>query len=271
MDAFICTTCGTQFAPTEAPPPSCLVCTDERQYVGQLGQSWTTLPKLTRSHMTTFRDEAGLIGIGTAPNIGIGQRALLLRTPHGNILWDCISLVEPVAVEMIKGVGGLAAIAISHPHYYTAMLEWSRAFGGATIYLHAADREWVMRDGPEIEYWQGDTRTIAPGVTLIRCGGHFEGGAVLHHAAGSGGRGALLSGDILQVVADRAHLGFMRSYPNFIPLGAAAVRAIEERLRPWSFEAIYGAFWNAVIPQNAAAAFARSVQRHIDWLARDAM
>ena len=27
-------------------------------------------------------------------------------------------------------LGGIAAIAISHPHYYTSMVEWSRAFGG---------------------------------------------------------------------------------------------------------------------------------------------
>jgi hypothetical protein len=271
VDAFICTTCGTQFEPTEAPPQSCPVCMDERQYIGALGQSWTTLPKLTRSHMTTFRDEAGLIGIGTSPNFGIGQRALLVRTSGGNILWDCISLVDPAAVELIKGLGGLAGIAISHPHYYTTMLEWSRAFGGVPIHLHAADREWVMRDGPEIAFWEGDTKTIAPGLTLIRCGGHFEGGTVLHHAAGAAGRGALLSGDILQVVADRAHLGFMRSYPNFIPLGAAAVRAVAARLEGWPFDAIYGAFWNAVIPRDAAQALIRSVERHVAWLERPAL
>ncbi len=224
-----------------------------------------------RSHMTTVRDEAGLIGIGTSPNFGIGQRALLVQTPDGNILWDCISLVEPAAVALIKGLGGLAAIAISHPHYYTTMLEWSRAFGGVPVHLHAADRAWVMRNGPEIVFWEGDSKTLAPGLTLIRCGGHFEGGTVLHHAAGAAGRGALLSGDILQVVADRAHLGFMRSYPNFIPLGAAAVRAIAARLQPWSFDAIYGAFWNGVIPRDAMTALTRSVQRHIDWLGRDAL
>lgn len=271
MDAFICTTCGTQFEPANAPPQSCPVCTDERQYVGALGQSWTTLPKLIRSHMTTVRDEAGLIGIGISPQFGIGQRALLVRSPGGNILWDCISLVDPAVVELIRGLGGLAGIAISHPHYYTAMLEWSRAFGSVPIHLHAADREWVMHAGPEIAFWEGETKTIAPGLTLIRCGGHFEGGAVLHDAAGGAGRGALLSGDILQVVADRAHLGFMRSYPNYIPLGAAAVRAVAARLQGWPFDAIYGAFWGAVIPRDATQALSRSVERHVEWLARPAL
>lgn len=271
MEAFICTTCGSQFEPADRPPQSCPICLDERQYVGPTGQNWTTLKQLARSHMTTFRDEFGMIGIGTTPNIGIGQRALLVQTPQGNILWDCISLVEPAAVALIKGLGGLAGIAISHPHYYTTMLEWSRAFGGVPIYLHAADRDWVMRHGKEIVFWEGDSKTIGSGLTLIRCGGHFEGGTVLHHEAGADGRGALLSGDILQVVADRAHLGFMRSYPNFIPLGAAAVHAVAARVRPWRFDVIYGAFWNAVIPRDAQAALSRSVQRHVDWLAREPM
>ena len=95
--------------------------------------------------MPTFRDEAGLTGIGIAPAFGINQRALLVPSDDGNVLWDCISLVSDVMVELIKGVGGLKAIAISHPHYYTTMVEWSRAFGGIPVYLHAADQDSIMR------------------------------------------------------------------------------------------------------------------------------
>ena len=43
MDAFICSTCGTQYPPHDAPPPSCAICTDARQYVPLTGQAWTTL------------------------------------------------------------------------------------------------------------------------------------------------------------------------------------------------------------------------------------
>lgn len=268
MNSFICTACGTQFAPSAAPPALCPICTDERQYVPQSGQAWTTLDRLSSSHMTAFRDEGGLIGLGASPSFAIGQRALLVRHPAGNILWDCISVIDPVSVELIKGLGGLRGIAISHPHYYTAMQEWSRAFGGIPIHLNAADREWVMHDGPAIDYWEGATKEIAPGLTLIRCGGHFEGGQILHWAAGAGGKGALLSGDLLQVLPDGKHLGFMRSYPNLIPLGAAAVRAIAAIVEPWPFDAIYGAFWNRVIPCCAKPALAASVARHLHWVER---
>ena len=100
------------------------------------------------THMATFRREAELIGIGTAPLFGIGQRALLVRTPHGNVLWDCIGLIDDAMVEIVNGLGGLKAIAISHPHYYTAMTEWSAAFGDIPVYLHAADQRWIMRSAP---------------------------------------------------------------------------------------------------------------------------
>ncbi len=269
MDAFVCITCGTQYAPTPAPPPRCRICDEDRQFVPPGGQSWTTLPQLRRSHMPTFRDEAGLVGIGIAPAFGINQRALLVPGEDGNVLWDCISLVSDVMVDLIKGVGGLKAIAISHPHYYSTMVEWSRAFGDIPVYLHAADREWIMQPDPCLDLWTGDTKEIMPGLTLLRVGGHFDGGTVLHWAQGCEGRGALLSGDILQVVADRKHLGFMRSYPNFIPHGAGAVRTIAERVMPFEYDAIYGAFWNAVISHGARQAMQTSVERHIEWLGRD--
>ena len=268
MHAFICTTCGSQFAPSTEPPASCPICTDERQYLLPTGQSWTTLERLALTHMTSYRDDGGLIGLSPSPSFGIGQRALLVRTPGGNVLWDCISRLDQVTVELINGLGGLSAIAISHPHYYTTMLEWSRAFGDIPVHLHAADREWVMRDGPALAFWDGDTKELAPGLTLIRCPGHFDGGQLLHWADGPSGRGAMLSGDLLQVVPDRAHLAFMRSYPNLIPLGVAAVRRIAEIVEPWTFDAIYGAFWDRVIPTGGKQAFRTSIARHIAWLER---
>lgn len=271
MDAFICTTCGTQYEASEKPPAACVICEEERQFVLPTGQSWTTLARLHKTHMATFHDECGLIGIGMAPNFGIAQRALLVRAPDGNILWDCISLIDDTMVEVINGLGGLKAIAISHPHYYTTMVEWSRAFGNIPVYLHKADAEWVMRSGPSLSFWDGPTKTIGDGLTLIRTGGHFEGGTVLHWKQAAGGKGAILSGDLLQVVADGKFLGFMRSYPNFIPLGEKAVRAVAATVEPYDYDVIYGAFWDRVIPRGGKAAMAASVERHIKWLNSDAL
>lgn len=196
----ICTTCGTQYAAMEAPPALCTICSDERQYIGWNGQQWTTLEELRRGHTNLVRqEEPNLIGIGTQPKFAIGQRALLVQSPGGNVLWDGISLIDDATIEAVRSRGGLAAIAVSHPHYYASMVEWSRAWGGVPIYLHAADRRWVMRPDPAIAFWDGEALDLHDGLTLVRCGGHFEGGTVLHWPAGAEGRGALLTGDILQV------------------------------------------------------------------------
>jgi hypothetical protein len=263
MPHFICTTCGTQYAETEHPPAKCKICTDERQYVGWQGQQWTTLGDLQKSHQLVVRlEEAGLYGIGMEPSFAIGQRALLVMHPDGNVLWDCIPLVDDGLVQMLRGIGGISAIAISHPHYYASMIEWSRAFD-CPIYLHAADRQWVMRPDPAIEFWDGETREISSGLSLIRCGGHFEGGTVLHWPEGAGGKGAILSGDILQVVQDRRWVSFMYSYPNLIPLSASTVRRIVASVDPFEFERVYGAWWGKTVLTEAKAAVRRSGERYI--------
>ena len=210
MPAFICTTCGTEFAETQQPPGDCPICEEPRQYVKATGQQWTTLERLRLTNRNSIKfKEPGLIGIGIEPHFAIGQRALFLRSPGGNILWDCLPLLDQAVVECLKGLGGVSAIAISHPHYYSSMAEWSQAFGGIPIYLHADDHQWVMRSDKDIIFWRGETNSLGDGLTLIRCGGHFEGGTVLHWPGGADGRGALLTGDIIQVVADRKHVSFM--------------------------------------------------------------
>jgi hypothetical protein len=263
MPAFICTTCGSQFAPTERAPARCPICDEDRQYVPPSGQSWTTHDAMTRSHFNCFRQhEADLIGIGTAPAFAIGQRALLLKTDRGNVLWDCISLLDEATVAIVKALGGLIGVAISHPHYYASMVEWAHAFD-APIHLHAGDREWVMRPDPAIKFWDGDTLPLASGVTLIRCGGHFAGGTVLHWAQGADGRGALLSGDIVQVLPNTNFVSFMRSYPNFFPLSAPAVERIGALLKPYPFEIIYGAWFDRIVPRDGKAIVERCVARYV--------
>jgi hypothetical protein len=121
MDYWICTTCGTQFAQSETPPQACPICSDQRQYIGDEGQRWTTLATMQAGNFhNVFKEyEPHLTGIGTEPSFAIGQRALLLQTDQGNVLWDCISYLDGNTVAAIQQRGGLKAIAISHPHFYT--------------------------------------------------------------------------------------------------------------------------------------------------------
>jgi glyoxylase-like metal-dependent hydrolase (beta-lactamase superfamily II) len=264
MPNFICTTCGTQYAERDQPPDACALCQDERQYVKATGQHWTTLERLRLTNRNSIKfEEPGMIGVGIDPTFAIGQRALFLRSPQANVLWDCLPLLDESVVLAIKAMGGISAIAISHPHYYSSMVEWSRAFGGIPIYLHAAARQWVMRPDNAIVFWEGETRMLEVGLTLVRCGGHFDGGTVLHWAGGASGRGALLSGDIIQVVPDRKHVSFMYSYPNYIPLATSAIERVMRAVEPFEFDRVYGAFWNMVIDQEGKTAVGRSAARYL--------
>jgi glyoxylase-like metal-dependent hydrolase (beta-lactamase superfamily II) len=172
-----------------------------------------------------------------------------------------VTCFDGAAADEIERRGGLAAIAISHPHYYSGMADWAARFD-CPVLLHAADEQWITRPDPAIELWDGETREVGDGLTLVRCGGHFAGGTVLHYRDGADGSGALLSGDIVQVIPDRTHVGFMYSYPNLIPLPEASVQHIVDTLEPYEFEVIYGAWWERLVRRDAKAIVRRSADRY---------
>ena len=261
-EGFICTTCGTQFPPSARPPEACPTCADPRQYIGLDGQRWTTLPEMRLKHRNVIQpEEPGVYSIFTEPTFAIGQRALLLQTPAGNMLWDCISLLDQPTNDAIRKLGGVAAIAISHPHYYTTMIEWSVSFGDAPIYLHAGDQGCVVRPHRNIRFWSGDTKALFDDLVLIHTPGHFDGFQILHWPGGADGKGVLFSGDQPQVCMDTRWVTFMYSYPNFIPLGARAVERLVAQIEPYAFDRIYGAFAKRTVATDAKAAVKRSAAR----------
>ncbi len=91
---------------------------------------------------------------------------------------------------------------------------------------------------------------------------------MLHWAAGLDGRGVLLSGDIVQVVADRRWVSFMYSYPNLVPLPGPTVTRMAEALEPFPFERIYGAWYGRVV-EDGKHAVRRSADRYVAALERD--
>jgi hypothetical protein len=267
MAFFTCVQCGAQFPESETPPRSCSICEDERQFVNWTGQAWLAREELAKTHKLVWRDDFGIPGIGTEPSFAIGQRALLLCEADGCVMWDCVPLATSEAVHYVRSLGGLQAIAVSHPHFYGAVADWSEAFGGVPVYLHGDDRQWVTRPHAAIVPWSGESHRLSDDIVLVRTGGHFAGGTVLHWRKGAEGRGALLTGDIAMVAADRRSLSFMYSYPNYIPLNAGAVGRIADAVRPLAFDRIYGAWWNRNISTGAKAAFEASVERYLAAIA----
>lgn len=260
---YICETCGTQYAESEQPPLQCPICVDDRQYVGWGGQKWTTHDALMKKQKLRIEDDCGILGIGMPNGFAIPQRALLLPTDTGNILWECVSMVTDEAVAEIRERGGVKGIIISHPHFYASMVDWSEALGGVPILLNSADRQWIQRQAPQIEFWEGDTHRISNQVTLLRVGGHFPGSTVLHWKEGPRAGGALFPGDALQVVYDRRHVSFMYSYPNFVPMKTSDIRAIRERLDGYDFADVYGFTWGLNIIGDGRAAVDASFDRYL--------
>jgi glyoxylase-like metal-dependent hydrolase (beta-lactamase superfamily II) len=259
MPKYLCKACGIQYPDSSSPPSRCLICEDERQFVPKSGQEWLTSTNVALGRFNAFRKVASnLFGIWSMPQFAIGQRAFLVMTPNGNVLWDCISFLDEATIEIIRSLGGLKAVAVSHPHFYSAMATWGRTFG-CPVLVHEADREWIVDRDDCVEPWRGDQKDLLPGVTLHRLGGHFPGNTVLHWAD----RRILLSGDTVLVTPDRRHVSFMWSYPNYVPLPAGEVMRIGRRLDALDFDSIYSAFWDrGDIVGDAKAAVARSIRRH---------
>ncbi|HZA73767.1 MAG TPA: MBL fold metallo-hydrolase [Propionibacteriaceae bacterium] len=268
MTDWICATCAVEYPDTDQPPTTCPICSDERQYVRPSGQRWTTLAELTAAgHRGSVSEvEPGLLGIRIEPSVGIGQRALLIQTPAGNLLWDSTGYVDDDLAGQVAAVGGVAAIAASHPHMFGAQVAWSRHFDDAPVYVAAADQEWVQRSDPVVTTWDEPTEVL-PGVTLHRIGGHFPGSAVAHFT-GADGRGVLLSGDTVAGTPDEHWVSFMRSFPNKLPLSAAVVEKVASRVLVLDFDRLYDNF-GARVASDAAAWVRRSADRYVAWVRGD--
>ena len=266
MTLWICALCGIEHADTVEPPNTCVICSDERQYLLPEGQRWTTITEIRNERTATFEElEPDLYGINVTPKIGIGQRPLLIRTPAGNLLWEPPGFYDDAFVAALNELGGVAAITASHPHLTGVAVSLSHAFGNVPFYWGADDERWIRRPDGVIRLWSG-TQEVLPGLTLVQCGGHFAGSAVLHWANGAEGKGILITGDTIYVVTDRNSATFMRSYPNMIPLSPRSVEKIMTAIEPLAYDRVYSGFAPGLIATDAKARLRYSADRYIGWV-----
>lgn len=260
----ICSTCGTWYG--ETIPATCTICLDDRQYVTENGQQWTNLFDLQKVHSIRFSElHHDLIDMRITPSFAIGQRAFLITAPSGNILWDCIPLIDPPSVAFIESKGGLKAIAVSHPHFYSSIVEYAKIFD-CPVYLHAKDQEWIMNRDEHIQLWEGGQKELGDDIKIINTGGHFPGSAVLHlphHGYG----GSLLTGDSIYVCRDRKQITCMYSYPNLIPLKKSVIEKVHQSVSGLSFDSIYGGFDYMNITGSAKVIFEKSIKRYLEIFA----
>ncbi|KAK5663559.1 hypothetical protein OQA88_3990 [Cercophora sp. LCS_1] len=262
-DYLICVACGTQFPTTGCHTlKACFICDDPRQYTPASGQSFTTLSAIRSRHKNEFRshpDDSRLISITTTPKFAIGQRAILIRTPAGNILWDCVTLLDSETITGIQKLGGLKGIVISHPHYYSTHVEWAAAFN-CPVYLAAEDKQWIARPSEHPVFLdQVETEIDADwrktGIKVIKLGGHFPGSLVLlfeEHLfvadtlmitpAGMANWRVNALGEPRERPPGVNTFAFMWSIPNYIPLGPDDISRMWDILKEYTFTSTHGAF-----------------------------
>lgn len=256
--AFICTTCGVQYPPSETPPPFCIICNNDRQYVHTNGQGWTTLERINQQHRNIIELVApGIYAIYSTPSFAIAQRAHLISSASGNFLWDCISNLDESTVALVNALGGIRGIGISHPHYFSTITEWSSRFN-APIYISADDAEWLTCKNEAIRYWKRE-ESLWDNMKLVQCGGHFPGASVLYIPSGAG---ALMVGDTIQVTPGQDRVSFMYSYPNMLPLKKMEIEGIQRAVNDLEYDAMYGAF-GKYIRTGAKHIMQMSVERYL--------
>jgi glyoxylase-like metal-dependent hydrolase (beta-lactamase superfamily II) len=259
---IICSTCGTWY-PLHSHPDTCIICSDDRQYIPEGGQRWTMPADLHRQHSTRLHPiKDRLYELEINPTFAIGQRALLVLSDHGNVLWDCIPMLDEMTTAFIHSKGGLQAIAFSHPHYYSNMNDWAATFN-CPVYIHENDAEHIMVKGPHIQLWQGNELPLWDGITLHCIGGHFE-GSTLMRVPFLSAEGALLCGDSLFLSPSKKHFSVLRSYPNRIPLPLSEMRRIQQRMQAISFDEFYGYVKSQNLAHRTREVFEESMKRYVE-------
>ena len=120
-----------------------------------------------------------------------------------------------------------------------------------------------MRPSEKIIFWSGESLELSKDLVIHRLGGHFKGGSVLEWKEGNEQKGVLLTGDVIQVVADRQWVSFMYSYPNLIPLPATNVQKIADIVNELEFNRLYNAF-HRIVKEDAKMSVQKSAIRYID-------
>lgn len=260
-----CSTCGVEYA--HPLPETCPICRDDRQWVPSTGQAWTTLEQLEAAGqgLTWSEGEPGRFVVTTEPKVGIGHSMQVVVVEEGVLLWDPVGYVDEATARRIRELGPVLGIASSHPHMFGVQVEWAHALDAPAL-VNEADAGWLGRPDASVRFWSG--REQLGSISLHQIGGHFAGSSVAVWPAGAGGRGTLLSGDTVFPNPDGWSVGFLRSYPNKIPLSAGVVQRIADDLGQLRFDSIVGNFDNR-IATGGAESIRRSAERHMAWVRGD--
>lgn len=307
QDLLVCKACGIQCHTDDTKqlrtPDQCPICEDDRQAVPPTGQAWTSVgrwisdtekPASSEIRIDADAEDDRIMRIifkNAAAGIG-GQTPIVIVTEHGVVIWDPCATCTPDVFAQIKALAkryhvSLLAIALSHPHFYATALTWAQALD-TPVYASSVDRGWWMRKIDDqvankyLNLYDTPQHQLAPGLTLVRCGGHFDGSAVLHwdRAKAVGPKSftykrtppttaVVFPSDTFMAAADKQTVSFMWSYPNSIPLPPRSVEAIWHAMRPYEFDDIIGSWPGQYVKREARRKLLFSAERFVRFEGHD--
>ncbi|SAM65050.1 uncharacterized protein UBRO_20111 [Ustilago bromivora] len=267
-----------------------IVSTDDRRYPCPTGQAYTSqrqlLPKTTFQFVPEESDDR-ILRLKFYPPVAIGQTAILLLTRYGAVIWDCCGFVSVELVEQVcklSPTGKVAAIFISHPHFFGTSLTWAKMLN-CNVFISRLDRQWYQRGLDSTHPHPGlaarkqyiieiqEDRSIPPqipSVTLIRCGSHFPGSKALHWDRDAESQlcpdakgAAVFCADTFMVMPDCKRFTFAYSFPNNIPLPPHDVEKIWMQMRPFQWSATFGGWSSRQILSDSRSTLLRSARYYI--------
>ena len=250
LPAYACTNCG-HWQRWPAPGPlTCPVCADVRNALPEHGFEFLTSKEVDELVVSDWGPSAvpGITGFGCTPRFGLDSRGWVVETDAGLVGFEAAPWYDAGALaelrRMAGGLGGLDVLASSHVHGYGALWQLQQELEPATVAIGVRDLTWTKAF--RVTWPVDETLELAPGLTMHRTGGHFDGHSVLHDSR----RGVLFCGDALKVdlaedgtpVALSAHKAFHAQ----IPLSHAELREYREVVCRLDFGAVYTPFEGVV-------------------------
>ena len=216
LPAYVCDNCGFWQRHFE-PPAACPMCLDARHVVPQGGWRFRTERAAQDAFPCHWAElEPGVWRFWNEPVAGIGPSAHLIRTEHGNMVFEGCTVFSPAALDRIEALGGMAVLSASHPHAYGALAQLQDRFD-PELCLPAADFAWSA--ALQVSWPYDDVLEPLPGLELHRTAGHFDGHAVLFDRhrkicfCGDAFKFELDAGNPRRARTISAHKAFVRGVP----------------------------------------------------------
>ncbi len=257
--AYACTNCG-HWQRWPSVPQVCPVCADVRNALPEDGFAFATTDEVDARATCSWGPTVcrGVHEFRCEPRFGLDSRGWVLESDVGLVGFECAPWYDEGALDELRRRGGLQVLASSHVHGYGALWRLQEQLAPPVVAVGVRDLPWTKAF--RVTWPADDVLELAPGLTMHRTGGHFDGHSVLHDSR----RGVLFCGDSLKVdlgpSGDAVALSAHKAFHAQIPLSHGELRDYRAVIPPLEFDTVCTPF------EGATGITTRHVLRLVDRL-----